>query len=90
MIGQTVVIGCHLVPEEATSGLLSGVSSDEKVAVVDADGAVTGVGYGTVTITATDPMSNISATTSVTVGCLLYTSHARTTSVNLYIKPFRK
>ena len=71
MIGQTVVIGCHLVPEEATSGLLSWVSSDEKVAVVDADGAVTGVGYGTVTITATDPMSNISATTSVTVGALL-------------------
>ena len=43
MIGQTVVIGCHLVPEEATSGLLSWVSSDEKVAVVDADGAVTAI-----------------------------------------------
>ena len=33
MIGQTVVVGCHLIPEEATSGLLSWVSSDEKVAV---------------------------------------------------------
>lgn len=71
MIGQTAVIGCHLVPEEATSGLLTWVSSDENVAVVDAAGAVTGVGYGTVTITATDPMTNISATTSVTVGALL-------------------
>lgn len=86
MIGQTTIIGCHLVPEEATSGLLSWVSSDENIARVDADGAVTGVSYGTVTIKATDPITNISADVEVTVGAL-FDYQFRTTLKPCDLKP---
>jgi trimeric autotransporter adhesin len=50
-----------------TGSAVNWSSSDQSKATVDADGNVTGVAVGTVTITATNPASNMSGSATVTV-----------------------
>lgn len=52
-VGQRVLSEVDRVPEDATTGELTYVSSDENVATVSASGIITGVGPGECTITAT-------------------------------------
>jgi uncharacterized protein YjdB len=67
MIGDKALVKCNLTPSDATSDLLTWVSSDNKIATVDNNGLITAVGAGTATITASDPRSDISESVNVTV-----------------------
>lgn len=67
--GETISLDVTVSPENATNRELSWSSADEKIATVDKNGVVTGVGYGRtiITATATDG-SGITASCAVLVG----------------------
>ena len=67
-VGKTLTLSCTIEPTDATNKELVWSSFDETIATVDAQGVVTGVKAGTVTITVTsksDP--SVKATCTVTV-----------------------
>ena len=67
-IGKTLTLSCTIEPSNATNKELVWSSLDETIATVDAQGVVTGVKAGTVTITVaskSDP--SVKATCTVTV-----------------------
>ena len=67
-VGKTLTLSCTIEPSNATNKELIWSSSDETIATVDAQGVVTGVKAGTVTITVaskSDP--SVKATCTVTV-----------------------
>ena len=67
-VGKTLTLSCTIEPTNATNKELVWSTSDETIATVDAQGVVTGVKAGTVTITVTsksDP--SVKATCTVTV-----------------------
>ena len=63
--GGTVTIEATVLPEDATDPSVTWTSGDPDVALVSDEGVVTGVNFGTTTITAT--AGNKSATCEVTV-----------------------
>lgn len=67
-VGETLSLIPSIYPEDAENKEVHWSSSDETVAIVSADGAVTAVGLGeaTITVSTTDD-SNLSATCVVTV-----------------------
>ena len=66
--GKNKRIGVTIQPESATQKRLIWTSSDESIAIVDAEGNVHGVNLGVVTVTATSPdEGKVSATCKVTV-----------------------
>ncbi|MDE6720917.1 MAG: Ig-like domain-containing protein, partial [Bacteroidaceae bacterium] len=71
-IGESFTLSATVLPENATNKNITWSSSDESIAVVDADGNVTSVGVGEAAITATAADgSGVSATCSVTVNPVL-------------------
>lgn len=64
-VGETGVLAAAVTPEDASDKTVTWTSSDEKVAVVDAEGNVTALSPGTATITAT--CGNASTTCIITV-----------------------
>ena len=67
-VGKTVSLTAAILPENATLKKVSWASSDERIAVVDENGNVTGVKRGSVRITAmTKDGSNIRANYSIKV-----------------------
>ena len=67
-IGKTLPLSCTIEPSNATSKELVWSSLDETIATVDAQGVVTGVKVGTVTITvASKSNPSVTATCTVTV-----------------------
>jgi len=68
-VGATATITAATDPADASFNALTYSSSDESVATVDEDGVVTGVAFGTATITITaNEMEEFSTTVDVTVG----------------------
>ena len=67
MIGDKTLINCLLEPIDASVGLLSWSTTNDRVATVDADGLVTAVGAGEAEIIAQDPLSGLSASIAVKV-----------------------
>lgn len=67
MIGDKNLINCLLEPIDASVGLLSWSTTNDRVATVDADGLVTAVGAGEAEIIAQDPLSGLSASIAVKV-----------------------
>ena len=63
--GKTVDVGAKVIPDGATEADFIYVSSDDEVAVVDSDGLVSALNYGTAVITVTD--GNITKNVTVTV-----------------------
>ena len=78
-IGYTVQLTATLTPSNTTDGV-TWTSSDTSIATVDAQGRVTGVAAGTVTITATTD-SGRTATCSVRVRRMVW--HAASYTINL-------
>lgn len=67
-IGKTLTLSCTIEPSNATNKELIWSSSDETIATVDAQGVVTGVKAGTVTITvASKSNPSVKAICTVTV-----------------------
>lgn len=66
-IGESAKIDCSLIPADATADLLTWQSSDESILKVNNQGIVTGVGYGTATVTAV-ANSGVTRTIDITVG----------------------
>lgn len=67
-VGKTLTLSCTIEPSNATNKELIWSSSDETIATVDAQGVVTGVKAGTVTITvASKSNPSVTATCTVTV-----------------------
>lgn len=67
-VGKTLTLSCTIEPSNATNKELIWSSSDETIATVDAQGVVTGVKAGTVTITVTSKSNpSVTATCTVTV-----------------------
>ena len=65
---ETIELTATVLPELCTNKSVAWQSSDDKVAVVDANGLVTAIGVGEATITATTTDgSNLSATCTITV-----------------------
>ena len=64
--GKTVALGLQVKPADSGEEILYS-SSDTNIAVANADGSVTGVSYGTVTITATGKYSGKKTTCQVKV-----------------------
>lgn len=52
-LGESITLGCSVMPNNATNKVLSWSTSNKKIAVVDGNGKVTAVGKGDATITAT-------------------------------------
>ena len=67
MIGDKTLINCLLEPIDASVGLFSWSTTNDRVATVDADGLVTAVGAGEAEIIAQDPLSGLSASIAVKV-----------------------
>ena len=67
MIGDKTLINCLLEPIDASVGLLSWSTTNDRVATVDADGLVTAVGAGEAEIIAQDQLSGLSASIAVKV-----------------------
>lgn len=65
-LGSTVTLTPDIIPDTANNYSFSWVSSDTSVATVS-DGVITPVTTGSVTITVTDTVSNLTASTSLTV-----------------------
>jgi uncharacterized protein YjdB/uncharacterized lipoprotein YddW (UPF0748 family) len=65
--GESATLTATVSPENATNQGVTWKSSDEKVAVVDADGKITAKGAGTATITVTTADGGKTATCKVTV-----------------------
>ncbi|WP_431811930.1 phage major tail protein, TP901-1 family [Lysinibacillus sp. FW12] len=65
--GRTESIIANVVPVNATNKSVTYTSSDEAIAIVNAQGVVTGVAEGSATITATTVDGGFTATTAVTV-----------------------
>ena len=69
---ETIKLIANVLPEPTTNKSVTWKSSDEAVAIVDANGLVTAIGVGTATITATTiDGSNLSASCIVTVEATL-------------------
>lgn len=67
-VGKTLTLSCTIEPTNATNKELVWSTSDETIATVDAQGVVTGVKAGTVTITvASKSNPSVTATCTVTV-----------------------
>ena len=67
-VGKTLTLSCTIEPSNATNKELVWSSFDETIATVDAQGVVTGVKVGTVTITvASKSNPSVTATCTVTV-----------------------
>ena len=67
-VGKTLTLSCTIEPSNATNKELIWSSSDETIATVDAQGVVTGVKAGPVTITvASESNPSVTATCTVTV-----------------------
>ena len=67
-VGKTLALSCTIEPTDATNKELIWSSSDETIATVDAQGVVTGVKAGTVTITvASKSNPSVKAICTVTV-----------------------
>lgn len=66
-IGDKGQITTTLIPGDATADLLEWASSDEEIVTVTPSGEVTGIGYGTATITA-KAESGVTQTIDITVG----------------------
>lgn len=67
-VGKTLTLTCTIEPTDATNKELIWSSSDETIATVDAQGVVTGVKAGPVTITvASESNPSVTATCTVTV-----------------------
>ena len=66
-VGKTVTLTATVAPENATNKNVTWESDNTKVAIVDADGVVTGVAEGTANITVTTVDDNKTATCVVTV-----------------------
>ena len=67
-VGKTLTLSCTIEPTDATNKELIWSSSDETIATVDAQGVVSGVKAGTVTITvASKSNPSVTATCTVTV-----------------------
>lgn len=67
-VGKTLPLSCTIEPTNATNKELVWSTSDETIATVDAQGVVTGVKAGTVTITvASKSNPSVTATCTVTV-----------------------
>lgn len=63
--GKTVDVGAKVIPDCATEANFTYASSDDEIAVVDANGLVSALNHGTAVITVTD--GSITKTVSVTV-----------------------
>lgn len=72
--GDTETLSLSVEPEEIDTSSATWASSDESVATVSADGTVTAVAEGEVTITAT--LGKVEATCDVTVSDKTYTSNS--------------
>lgn len=66
-IGDKGIITTKLIPADATADLLEWTSSDEDVVKVSSTGVVTGIDYGTATITA-KAESGVTQSVNITVG----------------------
>ena len=66
-IGASGKVYTTLVPSDATAELLEWTSSDDGIVTVDSKGVVTGVAYGTATVTA-KAESGVTQTIDITVG----------------------
>lgn len=67
IINDTLKINTHFTPWNATNKNVNWTSSDPSVAEVDANGAVTGMGTGSATITGVSEDGNITKTFDITV-----------------------
>ena len=66
--GKTLTLKATVYPSTLDDRSVTWKSSDTKIATVSSSGKVTGVGYGTATITCTSKATGIKATCKVTVG----------------------
>ena len=66
-VGETVTITATITPSDALNTDVTWTSSNPSIATVDANGVVTAIASGTVTITATNTNSGVSATCAITV-----------------------
>ena len=66
-VGQTIQLSATVLPDNATDKRVSWTSSDDSKATVTADGEVTGVSAGEVTITVTTTDGSKTATCTITV-----------------------
>ena len=66
--GKTLTLKATVYPSTLEDRSVTWKSSDTKIATVSSSGKVTGVGYGTATITCTSKATGIKATCKVTVG----------------------
>jgi len=82
--GETRQFTATVLPELATDKSVAWTTSDEKVATIDADGLLTAVGPGEVTVTVTTNDGKMTATAKVTVKVLATGITASENSLTLY------
>lgn len=88
-VGTTEQYAAEVLPENASDKSVTWSSSDESIATVDAEGNVTAVAEGTVTITATSvDDTSINGTISVTVTDGVLSVSAPSQGVKVYPNPF--
>lgn len=84
-IGESTTIAATVLPAKATDKTVSWSSSDNSIATVDADGKVTGVGKGIVTITATANQNGVSGSCEIEVYSPVTGVNINKTELSLYV-----